>query len=358
MAELMAIINLTPDSFYAPSRVASADVDAFLARVRSFAAAGASIIDLGAVSTRPGAVLPSLEEEWERLEPALEVLAELRSQGGASEETKTWEKPPQRLHPNRSAEAGNETDSFVPADAVCPASGSETAAAVPEERIRVSIDTFRAEIVRRAYGVIGDFIVNDISAGEDDPEMLPTVGRMGLEYVAMHKRGAPGTMDSLCDYPDGVVAELIRYFADFERRAAAAGVERWILDPGLGFAKTPEQNWEVLRRLPELQRFGRPILIGAADKRFTREVPPDLAARYSEGLAVHGSVSAASAAGSSAAPAVSASAAPVAPASSDAPAAPVSVPNAASPTAFGTAVAHRMALAGGAAILRVHNIPK
>ncbi len=322
MAELMAIINLTPDSFYAPSRVASADVDAFLARVRSFAAAGASIIDLGAVSTRPGAVLPSLEEEWARLAPALEALAELRSQGGASEETKTWEKPPQRLHPNRSAEAGN-----------------ETAAAVPEERIRISIDTFRAEIVRRAYGVIGDFIVNDISAGEDDPEMLPTVGRMGLEYVAMHKRGAPGTMDSLCDYPDGVVAELIRYFADFERRAAAAGVERWILDPGLGFAKTPEQNWEVLRRLPELQRFGRPILIGAADKRFTREVPPDLAARYSEGLAVHGYAPVAPAAGASAAPAVS-------------------VPNAASPTAFGTAVAHRMALAGGAAILRVHNIPK
>ena len=311
MAELMAIINLTPDSFYAPSRVASADVDAFLARVRSFAAAGASIIDLGAVSTRPGAVLPSLEEEWARLAPALEALAE--------------------LHPDRSAAStpsGNEIDSFVPADAVSPASGNETAAAVPEERIRVSIDTFRAEIVRRAYVVIGDFIVNDISAGEDDPEMLPTVGRMGLEYVAMHKRGAPGTMDSLCDYPDGVVAELIRYFADFERRAAAAGVERWILDPGLGFAKTPEQNWEVLRRLPELQRFGRPILIGAADKRFTREVPPDLAARYSEGLAVHGSVSAASA--------------------SSAP----------SPTAFGTAVAHRMALAGGAAILRVHNIPK
>ncbi len=207
--------------------------------------------------------------------------------------------------------------------------------------------------MRRAYGVIGDFIVNDISAGEDDPEMLPTVGRMGLEYVAMHKRGAPGTMDSLCDYPDGVVAELIRYFADFERRAAAAGVERWILDPGLGFAKTPEQNWEVLRRLPELQRFGRPILIGAADKRFTREVPPDLAARYSEGLAVHGYAPVASAAGSSAAP-VSVPDAPSPTAFGTA----ASASSAPSPTAFGTAVAHRMALAGGAAILRVHDIPK
>ena len=227
MAELMAIVNLTPDSFYAPSRVAPGDAAAFLDRARSFVAAGASILDLGAVSTRPGAVLPSLEEEWARLAPAL---AE-------------W---------NR---------------VLCERS---------EANVRISIDTFRAEIVRRAYEVIGDFIVNDISAGEDDPEMLPTVGRLGLEYVAMHKRGAPGTMDSLCDYPDGVMAELVRYFTDFERRAAAAGVERWILDPGLGFAKTVDQNWEILRRLPELQRFGRPILIGAADKRFTRQVPPDL----------------------------------------------------------------------------------
>lgn len=321
MAELMAIINLTPDSFYAPSRVASSDVGAFLARVQSFAAAGASIIDLGAVSTRPGAVLPSLEEEWERLEPALEALAELRSQGGASAETKTWEKPPQRLHPDRSASSAS--------------SGNETAASVPAAPLRISIDTFRAEIVRRAYGVIGDFIVNDISAGEDDTDMLPTVGRLGLEYVAMHKRGAPGTMDSLCDYPDGVVPELIRYFADFERRATAAGVDRWILDPGLGFAKTPDQNWEILRSLPELQRFGRPILIGAADKRFTREVPLDLAERYSGERAASGF----------------------------APAAPdhdghLSAPSPVSPTAFGTAVAHRLALIGGAAILRVHDIPK
>ena len=285
MAELMAIINLTPDSFYAPSRVASSDVGAFLARVQSFAAAGASIIDLGAVSTRPGAVLPSLEEEWQRLEPALEAL---RDWGG-----------------------------------------------MLQFQLRISIDTFRAEIVRRAYGVVGDFIVNDISAGEDDADMLPTVGRLGLEYVAMHKRGAPGTMDSLCDYPDGVVSELIRYFADFERRAAAAGVDRWILDPGLGFAKTPDQNWEILRRLPELQRFGRPILIGAADKRFTREVPPDLAERYSGELAVCG----------------------FAPAALDHDG-HLSAPSPVSPTAFGTAVAHRLALIGGAAILRVHDIPK
>ena len=287
MAELMAIVNLTPDSFYAPSRVAPGDAAAFLDRARSFVAAGATILDLGAVSTRPGAVLPSLEEELARLAPALAEWK--RSEGSA-------------------------------ASVLCERS---------EASVRISIDTFRAEIVRRAYEVIGDFIVNDISAGEDDPEMLPTVGRLGLEYVAMHKRGAPGTMDSLCDYPDGVMAELIRYFADFERRAAASGVERWILDPGLGFAKTVEQNWEILRRLPELQRFGRPILIGAADKRFTREVPPDiLAACPPEPLCR--------------------------------PECPLCHPERSegslSPTALGTAIAHRMALEGGAAILRVHDI--
>ena len=286
MAELMAIVNLTPDSFYAPSRVAPGDAAAFLDRVRSFVAAGATILDLGAVSTRPGAVLPSLEEEWARLAPAL---AE-------------WKR------------------------VLCERS---------EASVRISIDTFRAEIVRRAYEVIGDFIVNDISAGEDDPEMLPTVGRLGLEYVAMHKRGAPGTMDSLCDYPDGVMAELVRYFTDFERRAAAAGVERWILDPGLGFAKTVDQNWEILRRLPELQRFGRPILIGAADKRFTREVPPDLLAAYAPEFVCH----------------------PESVCHSERPLChPERSEGSLSPTALGTAIAHRMALEGGAAILRVHDI--
>ena len=307
MAELMAIVNLTPDSFYAPSRVAPDDTDAFLERVRSFAAAGASILDLGAVSTRPGAVLPSLEEEWERLEPALEALRSLIFYSQAAMGCRT-----SPLH--RSADTN----------------------------VRISIDTFRAEIVRRAYEVIGDFIVNDISAGEDDPEMLPTVGRLGLEYVAMHKRGAPGTMDSLCDYPDGVMAELVRYFTDFERRAAAAGVERWILDPGLGFAKTVEQNWEILRRLPELQRFGRPILIGAADKRFTRQVPPDLLAACSPESSC-------------------------APEPLGHPEHPLCHPEhplchpersegSPSPTALGTSIAHRLALQGGAAILRVHDI--
>jgi dihydropteroate synthase len=85
----------------------------------------------------------------------------------------------------------------------------------------------------------------------------------------MHKRGNPRTMDARCDYPDGVMAELAAYFTEFARKAEENGIRDWILDPGLGFAKTAEQNWEILERLEELRAFGRPLLIGAADKRFT-----------------------------------------------------------------------------------------
>ena len=196
----MGILNLTPDSFYAPSR-------GNLRILRS----GADIIDIGAVSTRPGADPVSLEEEWRRLEPVLGTLP----------------------------------------SGLC-----------------FSVDTTRAEIVRRTFELAGPFIVNDISAGEDDPAMLETVGKLGLEYIAMHKRGDPRTMDGLARY-DNVVAELRRYFTDFAAKAAHFGIKSWILDPGLGFAKTPEQCFEIIDRLEELRMEGHPILIGAADKRFT-----------------------------------------------------------------------------------------
>lgn len=215
MIKRMAIVNLTPDSFYEPSRVWTDNADAALARIRKFLEDGADIIDLGAVSTRPGAADVPLEEEWRRLSPVLKALAA---------DSESW----------------------------------------------ISIDTTSAEIVWRAYGVVGDFIVNDISAGEDDPAMLQTVADLGLTYIAMHKRGNPRSMDSLCDYPDGIIPELLRYFEEFSRKANALGIRDWILDPGLGFAKTEAQNWEILENLEALKVFGRPILIGAADKRFTR----------------------------------------------------------------------------------------
>lgn len=223
--KFMGILNLNSDSFYAPSRV---DMSEFEARVEEFARSGASIIDLGAVSTRPGAQIVGVEEEWRRLEPAL----------------------------RRLLRRGTPCN-----DGMCPCNDGG--------KLRISIDTTSSIIVRRSYEFIGSFIVNDISAGEDDPEMLTTVGELGLEYVAMHKRGNPRTMDSLCLYPNGVISELLEYFRGFELRAEACGVKSWILDPGLGFAKTADQNWEILHRLDELALFGRTILVGAADKRFT-----------------------------------------------------------------------------------------
>ena len=210
----MAIVNLTPDSFWAPSRVRAAQAQE---RIRALCDEGADIIDLGAVSTRPGAAEVSLREEWRRLAPVV----------------RHW-----------------------------------------DERVRLSVDTTRAEIVRRVFEHAGPFLVNDISAGEDDEEMLATVGELSLPYVAMHKRGNPRTMDAQTDYPMGVVAELEGYFKDFALKAEKYGIAEWILDPGLGFAKNPEQNWEILEQLERLRRFGRPILVGAADKRFTRTSPP------------------------------------------------------------------------------------
>ena len=200
---IMGILNLTEDSFYAGSRVRVADV---AARVRQMQADGADIIDLGACSTRPGSAQPSLEEEWARLEPALKAV----------------------------------TGHF-------------------------SIDTYRAEIVRRAYELIGPFMVNDISAGALDPEMLATVGRLGLPYVAMHMRGTPQTMQQYTRYVD-LLAEVKAYFQAFSRKAEDAGIGDWLLDPGFGFAKTLEQNYELMNRLPELQELHRPILVGVSRK--------------------------------------------------------------------------------------------
>lgn len=204
----MGIINLTPDSFFPDSRCSVQDAAARIARMLDD---GADIIDIGAVSTRPGAGDVGTEEEWRRLSPVLPML----------------------------------------------------------EGVRFSVDTTSAEIVRRVFREAGPFIVNDISAGEDDPEMLPAVAGLGLEYVAMHKRGNPRTMDSLCSYPRGVVAELAGYFQNFADRAEALGIRNWVLDPGFGFAKTEEQNLELLERLGEFKTLGRPILVGIADKRFT-----------------------------------------------------------------------------------------
>lgn len=196
--DIMGIVNVNDDSYFAGSRCPS--VDSALERIGKLLQEGASIIDIGACSTRPGAILIGAEEEWMRLEP---VLAAMRK-------------------------------------------------AFPE--VRLSIDTFRASVVRKAFALVGDFIVNDISAGEDDPLMLPTVGELGLEYIAMHKRGTPETMQGMTDY-DSVTEEIMKYFESFSERAAENGIRSWILDPGFGFAKTIDQNYQVLRELSRFQEL-------------------------------------------------------------------------------------------------------
>ena len=221
---VMGILNLTGNSYFAASRCLGADgkpdPDAFSARVRKMAEEGADILDIGACSSRPGAVPVGPEEEWERLEPALKIL--------------------RREFPD----------------------------------IPVSVDTWRADIVQRVHDLIGPFWVNDISAGEDDPAMLETVARLGLPYVAMHKRGDSLTMQSLTDYaPDPqrpdlspVTAAVLHYFEDFARRAGEAGIRDWVLDPGFGFAKTIRQNYQLLDELGSLRILGREILVGVSRK--------------------------------------------------------------------------------------------
>ena len=236
---IMGIVNLTADSFYPPSRMLGGDgrLDAgrFLDTVRQMAADGAAWLDLGACSTRPGSSPVSEEAEWERLSPALEML---QSQA-------------------------------------------------PELLPLVSVDTFRSGIVRRVHDAIGPFLVNDIS-GAADPEMLPLVASLGLPYVAMHMRGTPETMDSLTDYPEGVVTAVHRWFEGFAERASALGIREWILDPGFGFAKSFEQNHELLSELGAFRDFGRPILVGISRKRMVRE---GLAGAVVEEGAVSGSLS-------------------------------------------------------------------
>lgn len=262
----MGIVNLTPDSFFEGSR--AQDTQDALDRIADWLRSGATIVDLGAVSTRPGAPDISLEEEWGRLEPVLEKLPELLSSRGASGCAQgDIENGGTAGCAHGDSENGS-TAGYAQGDTE---NGGDRTWENSEALPAISIDTTRAEIVRRAYGVIGMFIVNDISAGEDDPQMLQTVAQLGLPYVAMHKRGNPRTMDAMVDYPGGITRAVTDYFREFEKKAREVGIENWILDPGFGFAKTREQNIELFENLQEFRQFGRPILVGVADKRFTRD---------------------------------------------------------------------------------------
>ena len=208
--QIMGILNATPDSYFAPSRAMLSDDAA--RRAEKMVEEGASYIDVGACSTRPGSELVPEEEEWKRLSDVL---------------------PAVRM--------------VVPSN------------------VKISIDSFRWGVIERCLDLVGEVVVNDISAGEDDSEMLPEVGRLHLEYIAMHKRGIPSVMQSMCEYGD--VTEAVKdYFSDFAVKAADFGITEWILDPGFGFAKTPEQCMQLLDRLSEFRCFNRPILVGISRK--------------------------------------------------------------------------------------------
>lgn len=232
MVTLMGILNVTPDSFWRSSRVSASSVRR---RMEEMVADGAGIIDIGAVSTRPGASPVSEEEEWSRLEPVLSQL---------------------------------------------------------DSRVRISIDTTRSSIIYKAYGLLcaglGEnyartLMINDISAGEEDTGMLPCASSLGLTYIAMHKRGDPCTMDGLTRYEPDLLTAVKEYFVQFGARADKAGVKDWILDPGFGFAKTEEQNLTILDNLGELKLLGRPLLAGISNKRFTRGRTQELQLRAALG---------------------------------------------------------------------------
>lgn len=211
-SHVMAIVNLTPDSFYSESR--NDDFDAAVKAVERAASEGATIVDLGGYSSRPGADDVAMEEEWRRVCIGLEAV--------------------------RRVDAG----------------------------VVVSVDTFRSEIVRRAVDGYGDIIVNDISAGESDPEMVPTVARLGLNYVAMHMRGTPSTMQQMTSYDSGVTEGVASYFRRRVMQLEGAGIarQRIILDPGFGFAKNVEQNFELLKGLDSIRALGYPLLVGLSRK--------------------------------------------------------------------------------------------
>lgn len=221
--QVMGILNINNESFYKGSRhTALEEVDAAFGQMVS---QGADIIDIGACSTRPGSTPVTMEQEWKYLEGPLRLIAEKWLGSGM------------------------------------------------QGKARVSIDTFRSGIVRRAYDVLGDFIVNDISAGEDDPDMLGTVGELHLPYIAMHKRGTPATMQQMTSYPEGVVNAVVEYFKEFEQKAARYGIKEYVMDPGFGFAKNLEQNYELFKGMPQiLDRIGeyagvrRKLLVGISRK--------------------------------------------------------------------------------------------
>lgn len=211
---VMGILNLTPDSFFEKSRCngssQEAVIDEALKRVEAMLAEGLDILDLGAVSTRPGSEAPSQKEEWQRLGGVLDAVV--------------------KRFPN----------------------------------LVVSIDTFRAEI---AQGCVehGAHIINDVSGGTFDEKMFSTVGKLNVPYVLMHTLGKPDHMQDRPHYED-VTNDLLRYFSHRLALAREAGIVDVIIDPGFGFGKTTAHNYQLLAELSHFKILDCPILVGLSRK--------------------------------------------------------------------------------------------
>lgn len=205
---VMGILNITPDSFFDGGRYM--DREPAIMRAEQMLEEGAAILDLGAASTRPGAVQPDVEEEWKRLRPVLE----------------------------------------------------EIRGAFPS--VPVSIDTWRSEIARRAVEA-GANIINDISGGSMDAGMFPTIARLNVAYVCMHIQGTPETMQKAPHYTD-VVEEVKEYFTLKIAQLTRQGVENVILDPGFGFGKELHHNYQLMKNLETFSSFRKPLMVGVSRK--------------------------------------------------------------------------------------------
>lgn len=207
---VMGIVNVTPDSFFAGSRIDGAK--ALRARLDTLVREGAVLADLGAYSSRPGAEEVSPEEERRRLRPALQILRD--------------------EYPD----------------------------------LPVSVDTFRSDVARMAVEEYGASMINDISGGGLDPAMYRTMAELQVPYILMHMKGDPQTMQQQASYSD-VTLEVIDYFAQRVGQLLELGVHDIILDPGFGFSKTTAQNYELLAQLGSLvEAFTQPLLVGVSRK--------------------------------------------------------------------------------------------
>ena len=207
--QVMGILNITPDSFYAGSR--GITEHSIIGRLHQIMNEGASIVDIGACSTRPGADDVSMEDEMSRLRTGLELVRKHRP------------------------------------DAI------------------VSIDTFRADVAKMCVEEYGASIINDISAGQMDEQMFPAIARLGVPYIIMHMKGTPKDMQ-ICPQYDHFLKEIFYFFSEKVQKLRDLGVKDIIIDPGFGFGKTLEHNYQLMNHLEEFKLFELPVLVGISRK--------------------------------------------------------------------------------------------